>query len=329
MELRQLRYFVTICAEGNLTRAAAHLHVAQQSLSQTVAALEAELGVRLLDRGPFGARTTAAGRVLCDKATALLREADAATRAVRDAAGTPPGEVHGHVRLRYGLDSEHIVEQWLPRIRAAAPGITITGWTGPDRDALAAVRRGEADLALAWAITGHVADLNTATIAREDCWAAVPATHHLAACPAVDVQALAGQPLTMFPRDAAPWVWDHIAGHFHADGRLPPRITETPVSGQGAMLEQALATGGITPVSRSLTHALERPGITFRPFQPPITVPLDLVWRDGHTLPTATVIAAAIRHRASDRGAGHPLDGEKMRHDVLSDGPQNLDDGRQ
>lgn len=291
VELRQLRYFVAICEEGSLTRAGARLHVAQQSLSQTVTALEAELGVRLLDRGSFGARTTPAGRVLRERAAALLRDADAAARATREAAG----DVSGLVRIRYGLDSEHLVDTLLPGVRSRLPGVSLRGWTGPDSDNLTALRAGDADLVLAWAVAGHVGDLHTATLAHEHCWAALPDTHPLATRDTLPVDALAGRPLVLFPREAAPWVWDHIAGHFQADGRLSPRITETAVSGQSGMLEHALTAGALAPVSRSLISALRQPGVRFIPFEPPLTVPVHLTWRADSTPATAAVVDALLR----------------------------------
>ncbi len=304
MELRQLRYFAVICEEGSLTRAGARLHVAQQSLSQTVVALESELGVRLLDRGSFGVRTTPAGRVLRERAVALLRDADAAARAAQHAAG----RAAGRVRIRYGLDSEHLVDGLLGRIRTALPDVEITGWTGSDSDNLRALRAGETDLVLAWAVGGHVGDLHTATVAAEDCWAAVPDDHHLAGRAAVPVEALAGQPLVMFPRAAAPWVWDHIAGHFTADGRVPPRITQTAVSGQSGMLDTASAAGVLTPVSRSLVPALDRPGTRFLPFEPPLTVPAELVWRARPQPATTAVIRAAVALAAHDDVSAPPVE---------------------
>ena len=54
MELKQLRYLVAIIDAGSLSRAAALVHVAQPALSLQIAALEAELGTKLLDRNPAG-----------------------------------------------------------------------------------------------------------------------------------------------------------------------------------------------------------------------------------------------------------------------------------
>jgi DNA-binding transcriptional LysR family regulator len=74
-----LRYFVTVAEEGQLTRAAAKLHLAQPALSQAIAQLESELGIQLLQRLPRGVALTPAGEVFLPKArAALAAEMDAA-----------------------------------------------------------------------------------------------------------------------------------------------------------------------------------------------------------------------------------------------------------
>jgi hypothetical protein len=64
VELRHLRAFVAIAAEGTITRAAARLHVTQPALSRTLRQLEAHLGARLIDRSTHHLQLTAAGHAV-------------------------------------------------------------------------------------------------------------------------------------------------------------------------------------------------------------------------------------------------------------------------
>jgi len=79
LSLRQLRYFVAVAEEGQVTRAAAKLHLAQPALSQAISQLEGQLGVHLLVRHARGVSLTPAGEALFAKARlalAAITEAD-------------------------------------------------------------------------------------------------------------------------------------------------------------------------------------------------------------------------------------------------------------
>ena len=79
----QLRYFVTVAQEGQVTRAAAKLHIAQPALSQAISQMEVELGIKLFERHARGVTLTPAGERLLPKARlAVEREHDAELQAL-------------------------------------------------------------------------------------------------------------------------------------------------------------------------------------------------------------------------------------------------------
>jgi LysR family nitrogen assimilation transcriptional regulator len=93
MELRQLRYFAAVSRRRHFGRAAADLRIAQPALSRQIAKLEAELGVRLLERHARGVSPTAEGEVLLARAEALLAEAEALATEARSQRTEPQGTV--------------------------------------------------------------------------------------------------------------------------------------------------------------------------------------------------------------------------------------------
>jgi DNA-binding transcriptional LysR family regulator len=68
----QLHYFVTVAEDGQMTRAARKLNLAQPALSRAISQLEAELGIQLLDRHARGVTLTPAGEMFLPKARAAL-----------------------------------------------------------------------------------------------------------------------------------------------------------------------------------------------------------------------------------------------------------------
>jgi hypothetical protein len=64
MQIRQIRYFLAVCAERNFTRAARKCGVAQPSLTQALMRLEAELGGNLFERGKRESRLTELGKLV-------------------------------------------------------------------------------------------------------------------------------------------------------------------------------------------------------------------------------------------------------------------------
>lgn len=136
MELRQLRYFAVVSRHRHFGRAAVDLRVAQPALSRQIAKLEAELGVRLLDRHARGVSLTAEGEVLLTRAEALVAEADALAAESRSLRTEPRGTVtlgfspsvaelfggrfaalclrrYPRVRLRITTGASPVLESWI------------------------------------------------------------------------------------------------------------------------------------------------------------------------------------------------------------------------
>ena len=94
MELRHLRYFVTVAELLNFTKAATRLRVAQPALSRQIRDLEEELGAPLFERGPRFVKLTDAGIAFVPEAQAVLRRAAEAVQAVRAVVNGERGQLH-------------------------------------------------------------------------------------------------------------------------------------------------------------------------------------------------------------------------------------------
>jgi DNA-binding transcriptional LysR family regulator len=95
--LSQARYFVTVAEEGQITRAAEKLYVAQPALSQAIAQLESDLGVELLERHARGVTLTAAGEAFLVKARVAIAAHD---DAIETAHALARGQTH---RIEFGF----------------------------------------------------------------------------------------------------------------------------------------------------------------------------------------------------------------------------------
>ncbi|UFI02544.1 LysR family transcriptional regulator [Roseibium aggregatum] len=122
MDIRQLRYFQEIVAQGSLTRAAESLHVAQPALSLHLKNMEEQLGTRLLTRSRSGVTPTEAGELLLQRARAILEDLARTEDDIRNLEIDPSGIV------RIGLPGTISAMVSLPLILAARerfPRITL------------------------------------------------------------------------------------------------------------------------------------------------------------------------------------------------------------
>lgn len=120
MNLRQLRYFLAIVDHGGVHRAAEALHIAQSSLSQTMRALERDLGTELFHRVGRGLVLAPAGEGLVGPARSILREVTSAERAMTDIAAVRAGSIDIATLSDLAVDP---VSTWIASFLMDHPGV--------------------------------------------------------------------------------------------------------------------------------------------------------------------------------------------------------------
>jgi DNA-binding transcriptional LysR family regulator len=195
MELRQLEYFVAVAEEGNFTRAAERVHVAQPGVSAQIRRLERELGEDLLERTSRSVRLTDVGAAVLPYARAALAAVDGARLAV----GELTGLLRGHVAV--GTVTSHNVD--LPGLLAAFntdhPAVEITLAEAASDELLDGVRAGRLDAAIVSIGKRVPAGVGIEVITDQAVVAAVAPGHELAAHRSITLDTLRGRPLISLP----------------------------------------------------------------------------------------------------------------------------------
>jgi DNA-binding transcriptional LysR family regulator len=145
METQLLEVFRTVARYGSITAAARSLRFTQSAVSRQIAALEAEVGVRVFDRLPRGVALTEEGRTLLPHAEAVLDRLAGARRDLDELLGLGSG------RLRVGAFPTAVaalVPQALASFRSAYPEVTLSLVEGGTPALLERLAAGDADVAV-------------------------------------------------------------------------------------------------------------------------------------------------------------------------------------
>jgi DNA-binding transcriptional LysR family regulator len=217
VELRQLRYFVTVADELNFGRAAQRLRIAGPSLSQQIKALERDLKVQLFDRDRRSVALTAAGSALLPRARSLIGQADELRRQALGLSSSEP------VRIGY---VQWCPTDWAERAAGVAQ-LRVDTWVMPSHAQAARVADGSLDLAICWV---ERADLDALSLEAR----LIGADRLYALGVGQDPSAVDARDLTVLvDSDEASWSsWNRFAEQFaHESGAHVVRVDDGGVTG--------------------------------------------------------------------------------------------------
>ncbi len=215
-----LRCFLVLAEELHFGRAAARLHMAQPSLSQRIRRLEQDYGVQLFDRSAGRVRLTAAGEVLAGEARAIVARVDTAAVLVR-------GIDAGHTgQLRAGIPPEtpsRVLAALMAGFAEHAPHVRLDLHAATTTEQLLLLQRGDLDVG----VLQHPVDADDLTCGPPlslPQGVVLPRRSPLAERGEVMLADLAGHELVLFPRDAAPGLYDHTLATCRLHGFHPAEV---------------------------------------------------------------------------------------------------------
>lgn len=223
MELRHLRYFVTVAELLNFTKAATRLRVAQPALSRQIRDLEDELGAPLLERGPRFVKLTDAGITFLPEAKAVLQRADEAVQAVRAVANGERGQIH----VGYAPSpTVELLPSALHAFENLAPGVRVSLHDLSSEEMLRGLHEGKLDLCLMVAQSAKtLRGLKFECLREYPMAVAMSLRHPLAKRKFVTLAQIASEPLVAYTRSDYPDYHTMLAEIFAPVG-WRPRVVE-------------------------------------------------------------------------------------------------------
>jgi len=310
MELRHLRYFLTVAEERQFTRAAARLHIQQPPLSQQIQELERELGFALFTRLPRGVELTSAGAAFVVDARAVL---DALEQGVVNARRVANGQL-GSVRIALTSSAAFhpLATAAIRQFRATHPDIAIDLNEINAADIIERMMHGRVDAGILRKPIETPAELRFDLLHEERMVLVLPLGHALlrrskgtktktkatqgtraAKQPRVALKALAGESFIFVRRPGAPGMYADFIRACEAAGFKPDVVSEVPR--MLSAINLVAAGAGITLVPASMQR-YQQEAVVYCAVagDEAFSAPLHLVTRRDAANPAALRFAQAV-----------------------------------
>ena len=293
MELRVLRYFLTVVREESISRAAEALFITQPTLSRQLAELEEELGVKLFERGKRKIALTEEGVLLRRRAEEMTELADKTERELRERTERLAGTVS--IGAAETVAAELLVRA-VDSFRKKYPEVTFRLDAGIADHVKERIDAGLLDLGLLIE-PGDIAKYDFLRLGIDDrCGILMNSAAPLAQKECVTVEDLVGLPVVGPAREGVRQFYRNALGE--SFDRLNFIATFNLVN--NAAWFARLNVGYVFTIEGTLRH-FGAPELCFRPFAPDLRQSAFLVWKKYQPVPRAVQafideIAMLVRH---------------------------------
>ncbi|MEA5593679.1 LysR family transcriptional regulator [Rivularia sp. UHCC 0363] len=273
MELRHLRYFVTLAEELHFGKAAEKLHIAQPPLSQQIRQLETELGFELFHRTKRKVELSEAGEVFLVEVQQIFRQLEQAIFLGRQVSR---GEIGQLVVGFVSSAAYNILPNILQNTRNSIPNVSLELHELTTDEQLRWLQSGRIDVGF----VRPPVDENTyesKVIFQESLAIALPQNHFLANQDRVSLQSLKNESFILFPRFLAPGLYDQIISFCQQVG-FSPKVAQEAIQMQ-TIVSLVAAEIGVAIVPESLQN-LRRTGVIYKYFvEKTPQVSIAIIWR--------------------------------------------------
>jgi DNA-binding transcriptional LysR family regulator len=294
VELRQLRYFVTLSEELHFGRAAAREHIVQSALSQQVQRLERTVGVRLVERSTHHVELTVAGAAFLVEARQILAHVERAVAVARSAGSAAPALRVGIIDA--GYDS---MPQILHEVQARFPDLVIHQVEAGVPEQYQQLIDGRLDVGIGRAALAPP-EVASHLFRHDPLGVMIPSDHRFAALEGVPVSVLAQEPLLLAEDVQAPEFNQFTIEMCRAAG-FTPTVYEGTVESIRAAADLVAHGRCLYCVPASCISAF--PGTLWRPLTEPASYyPWSVLWRAGDTSDHVRVIVDCARAMSARLG---------------------------
>lgn len=295
MELRQLKYLLSIAEEGTFTAAAEKLHISQSALSQQVKKVETELSVPLFDRSRNRLQFTQAGQLLHQGAKQIIKEVDEVKKAIDELEQLYRGTLTIGVLQTVNA---YLIPKIVSDFSSQFPDVSLKVQELAAPQVEQKVYDGEIDAGISFHPTEHK-NLSFSRLFKEELVLIVNPEHPLARRANIDIKDLNQRKLILLPKDyCTRRVWEDCAKE--AQISFMVQIEMNTIGGLLSTLQYSNSAGTVLPaLTMQMKAADSLKAVKLKNPSPQRTV--GFLWRNGGYKSVASRKFAEVAEKVQTR----------------------------